>query len=133
LIYARSIRGRGNYDTNLFITKGNILMNEWERLQRQTERYKQLYPEGTRVLLIQMGDDRNPVEPNTRGTVNCVDDMGTLHCTFDNGRILGIVPAEDSFRKLTQEEIEDENNSICVEENIENELDEESSGPIQSM
>jgi hypothetical protein len=133
LIYARSIRGRGNYDTNLFITKGNILMNEWERLQRQAERYKQLYPEGTRVLLIQMGDDRNPVEPNTRGTVNCVDDMGTLHCTFDNGRILGIVPAEDSFRKLTQEEIEDENNSICVEENIENELDEESSGPIQSM
>jgi hypothetical protein len=108
-------------------------LNEWERLQRQAERYKQLYPEGTRVLLIQMGDDRNPVEPNTRGTVNCVDDMGTLHCTFDNGRILGIVPAEDSFRKLTQEEIEDENNSICVEENIENELDEESSGPIQSM
>jgi hypothetical protein len=116
-----------------YLLRKEIFMNEWERLQRQAERYKQLYPEGTRVLLIQMGDDRNPVEPNTRGTVNCVDDMGTLHCTFDNGRILGIVPAEDSFRKLTQEEIEDENNSICVEENIENELDEESSGPIQSM
>jgi hypothetical protein len=116
-----------------YLLRKEIFMNEWERLQRQAERYKQLYPEGTRVLLIQMGDDRNPVEPNTRGTVNCVDDMGTLHCTFDNGRILGIVPAEDSFRKLTQEEIEDENNSICVEENIENELDEETSGPIQSM
>jgi hypothetical protein len=116
-----------------YLLRKEIFMNEWERLQRQAERYKQLYPKGTRVLLIQMGDDRNPVEPNTRGTVNCVDDMGTLHCTFDNGRILGIVPAEDSFRKLTQEEIEDENNSICVEENIENELDEESSGPIQSM
>jgi hypothetical protein len=116
-----------------YLLRKEIFMNEWERLQRQAERYKQLYPEGTRVLLIQMGDDRNPVEPNTRGTVNCVDDIGTLHCTFDNGRILGIVPAEDSFRKLTQEEIEDENNSICVEENIENELDEESSGLIQSM
>ena len=106
-------------------------MNECERLQRQAERYKQLYPEGTRVLLIQMGDDRNPVEPNTRGTVNCVDDMGTLHCTFDNGRILGIVPAEDSFRKLTQEEIEEENNAICVEETTDDLVEE--SGMTQSM
>lgn len=27
----------------------------------------------------------------------------------DNGRTLGVVPGEDSFRKLTQEEIEAEN------------------------
>lgn len=34
--------------------------------------------------------------------------LGTIHCTFDNGRRLGIVPEVDSFRKLTQDELFDE-------------------------
>ena len=55
-----------------------------------------------------MGDDPHPVEPNTRGTVKFVDDMGTLHCDFDNGRQLGVVPGEDSFRKLTEQELAEE-------------------------
>ena len=59
-------------------------------------------------MLLQMGDDPRPIEPNTRGTVKAVDDIGTLHCNFDNGRSLGIVPGEDSFRKLTDEELEEE-------------------------
>ncbi len=33
---------------------------------------------------------------------------GTLHCDFDNGRSLGVVPGEDSFRKLTDEELAEE-------------------------
>lgn len=60
-------------------------MNEWERNRRMAERYKESYPPGTRIMLLQMGDDPHPVEPNTRGTVRIVDDMGTLHCDFDNG------------------------------------------------
>ena len=35
-----------------------------------------------------------------RGTVKYVDDMCTLHCAFDNGRQLGIIPGEDSFTVL---------------------------------
>ena len=34
--------------------------------------------------------------------------MGTLHYHFDNGRQLGIVSGEDSFRKLTSEELAEE-------------------------
>ena len=83
-------------------------MNEWERNRRMAERYKESYPTGTRIMLLQMGDDPHPVEPNTRGTVKFVDDMGTLHCDFDNGRQLGIVPGEDSFRKLTDQELAEE-------------------------
>lgn len=83
-------------------------MNEWERNRRMAERYKESYPPGTRIMLLQMGDDPRPVEPNTRGTVRIVDDMGTLHCDFDNGRQLGIVPGEDSFRKLTEQELAEE-------------------------
>ena len=83
-------------------------MNEYDRLHRQAQRYKELYPEGTRILLLHMGDDPRPVEDNTRGTVEFVDDFGTIRCSFDNGRQLGIIPGEDSFRKLTAEELAEE-------------------------
>ena len=81
---------------------------------------KSMYPPGTRVLLIQMGDDPRPIEPNTRGTVVAVDDMGTVHCKFDNGRQLGMVYGEDSFRRLTQEELAEENNDTALEDAINN-------------
>lgn len=83
-------------------------MNEYDRLHRQAQRYKELYPKGTRILLLHMGDDPRPVEDDMRGTVMFVDDTSTVHCKFDNGRQLGIIPGEDSFRKLTDEEIAEE-------------------------
>lgn len=55
-----------------------------------------------------MEDDPRPINDNIRGTVRMVDDIGTLHCDFDNGKSLGIVPGEDSFRKLTAEELAEE-------------------------
>ena len=36
-------------------------MNEWDRLRRQAQRYKQEYPAGTRIQLIHMGNDPRPV------------------------------------------------------------------------
>ena len=83
-------------------------MNKFEAERRFAQHMKNNYPPGTRIMLLQMGDDPRPIEPNTRGTVKAVDDIGTLHCNFDNGRSLGIVPGEDSFRKLTDEELEEE-------------------------
>ena len=84
-------------------------MNEWERLSLQAKRYKEMYPSGTRIMLLHMGVDPMPVEDNMRGTVSVVDDIGTLHCAFDNGRMLGLIPGEDSFRKLTEAELAEEN------------------------
>ena len=83
-------------------------MNDYERLRRMAEQNKQLYPPGTRILLIEMGIDPRPVESGTRGTVQAVDSIGTLHCVFDNGRSLGVIPGEDSIRKLTEEELAEE-------------------------
>lgn len=99
-------------------------MNQSDRLHRQVQRYKETYPPGTRIMLLGMGNDPNPVEIGTRGTVKFVDDTGTLHCDFDNGRSLGVVPGEDSFRKLTDEEL--------AEEQAED-MTEDESGPVMGM
>ena len=61
---------------------------------------KRRFPEGTRIVLDFMSDDPHPVEAGTKGTVLHVDDIGTIHCLFDNGRQLGLVPGEDYFHKI---------------------------------
>ena len=86
-------------------------MNEFRRLEQLAKQYKALYPKGTRIELQMMGSDPRPIEPGTRGTIDHVDDLGTIHCTFDNGRRLGIIPEEDVFRKLTEDELFDEQNA----------------------
>ena len=63
----------------------------------QIETYRKQYPPGTRVCVDRMPDDPNPLAPGTTGTVKYVDDMGTLHCIFDNGRGLGVVIGVDEF------------------------------------
>lgn len=83
-------------------------MNEFERQRRMAESTKKMYPPGTRIELISMNDPYAPILPGTRGTVVAVDDMGTLHPNWDDGRTLGVVPGEDVFRRHTQEEIEAE-------------------------
>ena len=64
------------------------------------KRMKETYLPGTRIELDMMGDDPRPIAPGTRGTVRVVDDIGTVHCDFDNGRHLGLVPGEDSFHRI---------------------------------
>ena len=66
------------------------------------QRMKEQYPPGTRIELDYMGDDPRPIAPGTRGTVRTVDDIGTVHCNFDNGRPLGLIPGEDSFHKISE-------------------------------
>ena len=97
-------------------SEGGITMNEWDKLHRQAERYKAEYPPGTRIMLLSMGEDIHRIGDNTRGTVMAVDDIGTLHCKFGNGRSLGLIPSEDSFRKLTEEELAEEQEQYIDED-----------------
>lgn len=128
----RKNNGSVLYEMELYDSKQNIAeqnkevphMNEWDRLHRQAQRYREAYPPGTRIMLLSMGNDPNPVESGTRGTVRAVDDIGTLHCDFDNGRSLGVVPGEDSFRMLTDEELTEEQTAG---------MDEDESGPVMGM
>ena len=67
------------------------------------QRTKDTYAPGTRIELDFMGDDPRPIAPGTRGTIRIVDDIGTVHCDFDNGRRLGLIPGEDVFHVITNE------------------------------
>lgn len=75
------------------------------------------YPPGTRIMLLSMDDPYVPVPEGTKGTVVHVDDAAQIHMKWDNGRTLAIVPGEDSFRKLTDEEIAEEENQDMDEDN----------------
>lgn len=72
-----------------------------------------------------MNDPFAPVPSGTKGTVRAVDDMGMIFPDWDNGRSLEVVPGEDVFRKLTQEEIETETLSESAVENESENLDED--------
>ena len=61
---------------------------------------KEQYPPGTRIRLNSMEDPYAPIAPGTEGEVDFVDDIGTIHMKWDNGRTLGIAPGEDSFTVL---------------------------------
>ena len=53
---------------------------------------------GKRIELIYTSDPYTNLKPGHRGTVDFVDDMGTIHVNWDNGSTLGLVPGEDQYR-----------------------------------
>ena len=54
---------------------------------------------GMRVKLIYMEDPQAPA-PGTEGTVQFIDDMGTIHVAWDTGCSLGLVPGVDEWKIL---------------------------------
>lgn len=74
----------------------------------QVEFTRSCYPPGTRIVLNCMNDPYAPVPSGTKGTVRYVDDAAQVGVAWDNGRSLSLIPGVDSFRKLTQQEIAQE-------------------------
>lgn len=87
-------------------------MNENKRIRQRIAETKLNYPPGTRLELIHMEDSIAPVPPGTRGSVQTVDDGGNIHMRWDNGRTLSLIPEEDRFRKLTDQEIAQEQEQL---------------------
>ena len=59
------------------------------------------YSPGTRVELVKMDDPYNTeLSPGSKGTVICVDDIGTIHISWDCGSSLGIIFGEDTCKKI---------------------------------
>ena len=60
---------------------------------------KRRYPAGTRVRLLKMKDP-NAVPIGTLGTVEDVDDIGSLIVQWDNGRQLHVLHDIDEVEKI---------------------------------
>lgn len=69
-------------------------------LKESVERLRKQYPSGTRVELVRMNDPYSKLKPGDRGTVDFVDDTGTIFCRWDCGSSLGVVYGADEVRKL---------------------------------
>lgn len=67
------------------------------------ENLREVFPKGTRVELTHMNDPYNTkLVPGCKGTVIWVDDMGTIHVSWDCGSSLGVVYGEDSCKKIEE-------------------------------
>lgn len=66
--------------------------------EKQMVKYlKQQFKRGTRVVCCSMADPYAPIPSGMTGTVTSVDDSGTIHMKWDNGRTLGIIYGVDQF------------------------------------
>ncbi len=63
------------------------------------ERVRKQYPVGCRVELVRMDYAQAPA-PGTKGSVEGVDDTGSLLMRWDNGSGLNVVYGEDIVRKV---------------------------------
>ena len=59
---------------------------------------------GDRIEMVHMEDPFHPIEPGQRGTVIYIDDIGQIHMHWDNGSTLAIIPEEDEFILLDEED-----------------------------
>ena len=64
------------------------------------DKLKDFYKPGDRIVIDRMDCDIMPIEPGTAGTIVMIDDIGTLHCRFDNGRHLGVCREVDRFHRI---------------------------------
>lgn len=71
----------------------------WGISKARLEYLRSQYAPGTRVELVEMNDRQAP-PPGTKGTVVCVDDIGTIHVHWDNGSFLGVAYDEDRCQRV---------------------------------
>lgn len=64
---------------------------------------KEVYPDGTRIKLIQMEDIQAP-PTGTLGTVYGVDSIGSILVKWDNGSTLNVIFKEDIIEKISDKD-----------------------------
>lgn len=74
----------------------------WSISKETVNWLREQYPTGARVELTKMSDPYNTtLTEGCRGTVRAVDDIGTIHVSWDCGSSLGVVYGEDACKVVT--------------------------------
>ena len=68
---------------------------------RKADVLRKMYPIGCTVELISM-DDKHAPPVGTIGKVFCVDDIGQIHVSWENGSSLALIEGVDKWRKISQ-------------------------------
>lgn len=55
---------------------------------------------GARIALVHTADPHTRLEPGAMGTIQFIDDAGTVHVLWDSGSTLGLIPGQDRWRPL---------------------------------
>lgn len=69
---------------------------------KELEALKEAYPNGTRIQLVEMDDAQAP-PIGTKGTVICVDSIGSLLVKWDNGSSINVAYGKDKVLILNTE------------------------------
>ena len=69
-------------------------------LGEYVDRVRFSFPEGSRIQLEFMFDEIRPLPAGSRGYVDYVDANGIVHCEFDCGRNIGLIPGTDIFHRV---------------------------------
>lgn len=76
--------------------------------EKQVEQIREMYPIGTVIeLTADMDDKYAPIEKGMQGEIVSIDDVGTLHMKWQNGRSLGVVPSQDCFKVISKPEAQE--------------------------
>ncbi len=68
--------------------------------QHEIKEIKRRYLAGTRVRLFFTSDPYTKLREGSEGTVDHVDDIGTIHVNWDDGSTLGMVFPEDKLTRI---------------------------------
>lgn len=68
--------------------------------KQTVERLRKTYPAGTRIELVSMSDPFTKLTPGEQGTVQFIDDIGTIFVNWDCGSGLGVAYGEDTIRRI---------------------------------
>lgn len=69
--------------------------------ENQLSSLRERYPAGTMIRLIHMADNIAPIPPGTIGEVAIIDDAGSIHMKWNNGRSLALIEGVDNFEVIS--------------------------------
>lgn len=65
--------------------------------KEEVEYIKKKYVTGTKIKLIKMYDFYSDIAKGEEGVITSVDDIGTIHVTWNSGATLGLIAGVDEF------------------------------------